>query len=150
MVTYIPSQRGGVGTFVTGPDDSRDAIVVAVQSARDEKDPVLFGRIGFPTYSQKAGYVTPKPVRAGRPGDGTVKHNQTVAQAVAMCEAAGVEFWALAPARGGTAVWAVRDEDGVRGYVLVTRSRGSDFVHVDAVRADGTPRSVAAPVATAA
>jgi len=68
----------------------------------------------FATYPHKMWrpYKEPKT----RPGDGTLKHEATVAAAVALCEKHGLQFWALAP-RGY--VWAITAH---HEYVLLSKS----------------------------
>lgn len=62
----------------------------------------------------------PKP----RPGDGTVKHDKRVADAVALCEKHGAEFWALG---ADTAfVWGVKDGRYVQVWPGGIRDYGED------------------------
>lgn len=133
MVTYTPNERhaDALGTFHTGPGDDIATLWSLITTTR-----ILNGRHAGtrPVLPQRAGYKRPRVTHVPA-GNGTLEHTKTVADAVTLCERAGVEFWSLAPA-GTRGVFGVRTlADGTRTYVIVRNSG-----RVDPINADGTPR----------
>ena len=121
-----PDRPQAMGTFHPEPSDTIPGLMQEITGIRElhaaRTGNAFAASLGLAVYAHKVPRPGKRYTVTGRvrPGDGMPRHAKSVADAIALCETAGLEFWSLAPRRAlgfsAGVAWAVRDSR----YFLVT------------------------------